>query len=82
VIVRCSEEELSEGCCAHPVEAAKSNSSRARHEEQQVVQPRQSARACGKHSTWERVTCGSPLARGPTTTLELISTGISLVATK
>jgi hypothetical protein len=41
-----------------------------------------SARACGKHSTWESVTCGSPLARGPVATLELVSTGSSLVAMK
>ena len=34
-----------------------------------------SARACGKHSTWESVTCGSPLARGLAATLELVSTG-------
>ena len=57
-----------EGDCAHPVGATKSN-------------PRacgsvgSSARACGKHSTWESVTFGSPLARGPTTNLELVSTG-------
>jgi len=33
-----------------------------------------SARACGKHSTWESVTYGSPLARGPAATLELVDT--------
>ena len=34
-----------------------------------------SARAYGKHSTWETVTCGSTLARGLGATLELVSTG-------
>ena len=64
-----------EGCCARPAGATKSNSSRARHKGRQVVRPSQSARACGKHSMWESVTCGSPLARGPATTLELVSIG-------
>jgi hypothetical protein len=41
-----------------------------------------SARACGKYSMWESVTCESPLARGPVATLELVSIGTSLVATK
>jgi hypothetical protein len=36
-IVRCSGEELCEGHCAHSAGAAKSNSSKARHEGQQVV---------------------------------------------
>jgi hypothetical protein len=36
-IVRCSEEELCEGYCAHPAGATKSNSSKARHEGRQVV---------------------------------------------
>jgi hypothetical protein len=39
-----------------------------------------SARACGKYSTWESVTYRSPLARGPAATLELISTGTSVLA--
>jgi hypothetical protein len=39
-----------------------------------------SARACGKHSTWESVTCGSALARGPAVTLELVSMGTSMLA--
>jgi hypothetical protein len=43
---------------------------------------RSSARACGKHSMWESVISGSPLARGPAATLELASMGTSLVATK
>jgi hypothetical protein len=37
---------------------------------------------CGKHSTWESVTCGSPLARGLAATLELVLMGTRLVATK
>jgi hypothetical protein len=41
-----------------------------------------SARAHGERSTWESVTSESPLARGPAATLELVSTGTSLVATK
>jgi hypothetical protein len=36
-IVRCSEEELCGGHCARPAGAAKSNSSKARREGQQVV---------------------------------------------
>ena len=36
-LVRCSEEELCEGHCARSAGAAKSNSSRARHEGRQVV---------------------------------------------
>ena len=40
-LVRCSREELCEGHCAHPVGAAKSNSSKARREGRQVVQPGQ-----------------------------------------
>jgi hypothetical protein len=36
-IVWCSEEELCDGHCARPVGAAKSNSSKARHEGRQVV---------------------------------------------
>jgi len=37
----------------------------------------------GKHSRWESVTCGSPLARVSAAILELVSTaGRSLVATK
>jgi len=64
-----------EGYGAHPTGIAKSNSIRARREGRQVVRPGQVlARACGKHSTWESVTCGSPLARGPAATLELVST--------
>ena len=68
-----------EGDCAHPVGATKSNSSRARHEGRQVVQPDQVQEVvvstpCG------RVTCGSPLARGPMATLELVSTGTSVLA--
>ena len=69
-----------EGYCAHPVGATKSHSSRVRHEERQVVWPCQSARACGKHSTWESVTCGSPPARAPVATLEFVSTGTSVLA--
>jgi hypothetical protein len=68
-----------EGYCTHPAGATKSNSSRVRHKERQVVWPCQSARACGKHSTWESVTCGSPLAKGPATILELVSTGTSVL---
>jgi hypothetical protein len=40
-IVRCSGEELCEGHCARPAGAAKSNSSKARREGQQVVRPGQ-----------------------------------------
>ena len=40
-LVRCSREELYEGHYARPVGAAKSNSSRARHEGRQVVWPGQ-----------------------------------------
>jgi len=48
-----------------------------------VLTPRGSRRATlverdvksDKWSMWESVTCGSPLARGPATTLELVSTG-------
>ena len=36
-LVRCSREELCEGHCARPVGATKSNSSKVRHEGQQVV---------------------------------------------
>ena len=63
-----------EGDCAHPAGAAKSNFSR---ETRRVTSGPvgSSARACGKHSTWESVTCGSSLARGPAATLELVSTG-------
>ena len=38
-VVRCSGEELCEGHCARPAGAAKSNSSRVRHEGRQVVRP-------------------------------------------
>ena len=38
-----------------------------------------SARACGKHSTWKSMTYGSPLARGPAATLELVSTRTSVL---
>jgi hypothetical protein len=38
-IVRCSGEELCEGHCARPARAVKSNSSKARREGRQVVQP-------------------------------------------
>jgi hypothetical protein len=41
--------------------------------------PGLSARACGKHCTWESVTCGLPLVRGPAATLELVSTGTSVL---
>jgi len=82
VIVRCSREKLMRGIVLTPWEITKSNSSRARHEGRQVVRSIQSARACGKHSTWESVTCGSPLARGPAATMELVSTRTSLMATK
>ena len=40
-LVRCFGEELCEGHCARPTGAAKSNSSRARREGQQVVWPGQ-----------------------------------------
>ena len=40
-LVRCSEEELCEGHCARLAGAAKGNSSKARHEGRQVVQPGQ-----------------------------------------
>ena len=40
-LVRCFGEELCEGHCARPMEATKSNSSRARHEGRQVVLPGQ-----------------------------------------
>jgi hypothetical protein len=40
-LVRCSREELCEGHCARPTGAAKSNSSKARHEGRQVVRPGQ-----------------------------------------
>ena len=79
-LVRCCGKELCEGHCARPMGAEKSNSSRARREGRQVVWPCQSARACGKHSTWESMTCGSPLARGPMATLELVLTGTSVLA--
>jgi hypothetical protein len=71
-----------EGYWAHPTGDTKSNSSRARHEELQVVRLCQSARACGKHSTWESVTYGSPIARGLAATLELVSTETSLLINK
>jgi hypothetical protein len=78
-LVRCFKEELCEGHCARPAGATKSNSSRARREGRQVVQPCQVlelvvSTPCG------RVTCGSPLARGPVTTLELVSMGTSMLA--
>jgi len=62
-----------EGYGAHPAGIAKSNSSRARHEGSTSGPVGSSIRACGKHSTWESVTSGSPLARGPAATLELVS---------
>ena len=40
-LVQCSREKLCERHCARPTEAAKSNSSRARREGRQVVQPGQ-----------------------------------------
>ena len=40
-LVRCSGDELCEGHCARPAGAAKSNSSKARREERQVVRPGQ-----------------------------------------
>ena len=66
-----------DGCCDRPAGTTKSNSIRARCEGRQVVRPCQSARACGKHSTWESVTYGTPLARGPATTLSLSQQGLS-----
>jgi len=58
---------------AHPAGIVKINSSRVRREI--TSDPaRSSARAYRKHSIWESVTCRSPLVRGPTVTLELIST--------
>ena len=66
--------------CAHPAGAAKSNSSRARCERATSGSVGSSARDCDKHSTWESVTYGSPLARGLSATLELVSMGTSLLA--
>jgi hypothetical protein len=59
----------------------KSNSSRVRHEGQQVVRRGQVLELMVS-TPHGRVTCGSPLARGPATALELVSMGTSLVATK
>jgi hypothetical protein len=69
-----------EGYCAHPAGAAKSNSSRARRERATSGSAGSSARACSKHSSWESVTYGTPLARGFAVTLELVSTGTSMLA--
>ena len=68
-----------EGCCAHPMGAMKSNSSRARREGQQVIRPCQVLELVVSTPRGS-VTCGSPLARGPTATLELVSTGTSVLA--
>jgi hypothetical protein len=77
-LVRCSREDC-EGCCARPAGAMKSNSSRARHEGRQVVRPSQSARAYGKQSTWESVTCGSQVAKRTGINLEACLNGDYLV---
>ena len=68
-----------EGDCAHPAGAAKSNSSRARREGRQMVWPNQVLELVVS-TPYGSVTCGSPLARGPTATLELVSTGTSVLA--
>ena len=73
-LVRCSREELYEGHYAHPAGATKSNSSRARREGRQVVRSGQMLEFVVS-TPRDRVTCGSPLARGPAVTLELVSTG-------
>ena len=70
-----------EGDCAHPTGAAKSNTSRARHEGRQVVRTGQVPELVVS-TTRGRVTCGSPLEEGPAATLELVSTGTSLLANK
>ena len=66
-IVRCSEEEIVRGTVL-----TRQGSRRATLVERDVKGTSgpagSSARAYGKHSTWESVTCGSP-ARGPVATL-------------
>jgi hypothetical protein len=64
--------------CSSPREITKSNSSRARREDRQVVWPdRKLDRARGEQSTWESVIGGSPLARGSAATLDLPQRGVS-----
>ena len=74
-LVWCSREELCEGHCARPARAVKSNSSRARCEERQVVWLGQVLElvVSTPHGS---VTCGSPLASGLAATLELVSMGM------
>jgi hypothetical protein len=79
-IVRCSEEGFVRGIVLAPRKPRRATLIE-RDVKDDKWSGRVNARACGKHSTWESVTYGSPLVRGPAATLELVSTGTSVLAT-